>query len=45
MTKYCCPLPVTFTVVETMFLPSGLVIARFLISNSFISMALCVGML
>lgn len=42
-TKYICPLPVTFVVVETSVDPSGFVIVVCLISNSPISIDFCVG--
>lgn len=43
--KYCCPLPVTTVVLVILTLPSGLLIVRSFTSNSFSSMALCVGIL
>lgn len=43
--KYCCPFPVTSTVFVILILPSGFVTVRSLISNSFISMLRCVGIL
>ena len=45
LTKYTCPAPVTFVVVDTSTEPSGLLMAVCFSSNSPSSMAFCVGWL